>query len=239
MQEKNNSETKKTTAAPKKADSILFKINKKGEHRSPCMTFLRVCILPLVRLVYPFKVVGQKKVPNGACVYVCNHYRMIDPMYLLPTTKEGIHYIAKKETSTLPVLGFFAKKVKTIFVNRDGNDVRAIIDAQKCLKHGDKIAIYPEGKRNKTSETFLPFNSGSALIAIRAKVPIIPIVLYKRARFLQRNIVLVGESIQLDEYYDMKLTEDVLKSADAKIFSAMTELRQNYENKILAKRKKA
>lgn len=238
MQEQNNLEKKQAAIRPKKTTSLLFKVNKKGEHRSGYMTFLRVCILPLVRLFYPFKYVGERKVPNGACVYVCNHYRMIDPMYLVPTTKEGIHFIAKKEASTIPVLGFFTKKVKTIFVNRDGNDVRAIIDAQKCLKNGEKIAIYPEGTRNKTSETFLPFNSGSALIAIRAKAPIIPVVLYKKARFLRRNIVLVGAPIVLDEYYDTKLTEDVLKAADAKIFSAMTELRQNYVAEKSVKRKR-
>lgn len=238
MQEQNNQEKKQAKSSSKKTPSLLFTVNKKGEHRSRCMTFLRLCILPIVRIFYPFKMVGESKVPNGACVYVCNHYRMIDPMYLLPTTKEGIHFIAKKEASTIPVLGFFTKKVKTIFVNRDGNDVRAIIDAQKCLKNGDKIAIYPEGKRNKTSEIFLPFNSGSALIAIRAKAPIIPVVLYKKARFLRRNIVLVGAPLVLDEYYDAKLTEDVLKAADAKIFSAMSDLRQNYETEKLAKGKR-
>jgi 1-acyl-sn-glycerol-3-phosphate acyltransferase len=106
---------------------------------------------------------------------------MVDPMYILPTTKEGVHFIAKKEAEKIPVLGFFIRRVKAILVNRDGSDARAIMDGLRCLKHGDKLAIYPEGKRNKTDEPFLPFKSGSALFAIRAKVPIIPVVIYQKA----------------------------------------------------------
>ena len=225
-------------AKKKKAVSILFKINKKGLHVSPCMSFLRTCILPLVRLFYPFKTVGCKKVPDGPLVYVSNHYRMIDPMYILPTTQEGIHFIAKKEAADIPVFGYFIKKVKTIYVNRDGNDVRAIMDAQKCLKNGEKIAIYPEGKRNKTDAQFLPFNSGSALLAIRAKAPIVPIVITPKPRFLRKTYALIGEPFELSEYYGIKLTEEILKEADDKILQAMKDLLDAHEQSLADKGKK-
>lgn len=229
MEEKMEAESPKKKEKAKKAKTILFKVNKKGLHVSGCMSFLRICILPFVRLVYPFKYVGNKNAPKGACIYVSNHYRMIDPMYVLPTTKEGVHFIAKKETETMPILGFFVKKVKTICVSRDGNDARAILDGLKCLKNGEKLAIYPEGQRNKTDEPFLPFKSGSALFAIRAKVPVVPMVIYKKARFLQRNYILMGEPFELSEYYGVKLTEEVLQEADGKIMQAMLKLRTDFE----------
>ncbi len=218
------------TPKKQKTKTILFTVNKKGLHVSRCMSFLRICILPLVRLFYPFKYVGNKNAPQGACIYVSNHYRMIDPMYILPTTKEGVHFVAKKETETMPILGFFVKKVKTICVSRDGNDARAILDGLKCLKNGEKLAIYPEGQRNKTDEPFLPFKSGSALFAIRSKVPVVPMVIYKKARFLQRNYILMGEPFELSEYYGVKLTEEVLQEADGKILQAMQKLRSEFES---------
>ena len=221
----------------KKTTSIFFKVDKKGRHISPCLSFLRIYILPVVRLFYPFKIVGQKKVPDGPCVFVSNHYRMIDPMYMLPTTKEGIHFIAKKESADIPIFGFFIKKVKTIFVNRDGTDVRAIIDAQKCLKNGEKIAIYPEGKRNKTDARFLPFNSGSAMLAIRAKAPIVPVVITKKTRFLRKNHVLIGQPFELSEYYDVKLTEELLKQADDKILARMVTMLDEHEKSFAVKGK--
>ena len=234
----NNNNNKKGKTAKKKP-SILFKVNKKGLHVSSCMSFLRMCILPLVRMFYPFQYFGNKKVENGACIYVSNHYRMINPMYMLPTTKEGIHFIAKNDSKKIPVLGAFITGVKTIFVGRDGNDARAIMDALKCLKNGDKIAIYPEGTRNKTNQPFQPFKSGSALLAIRAQVPIVPMVIYKKARFWRKNHIIMGEPFELSEYYGMKMTEELLKEADGKILAVMESLWQEHDRALLEKKRKS
>ena len=94
----------------KKSQAITFKINKKGLHVNGWLTFLRVCIAPIVRLFYPCRYYGNKNIPNGPVLYVMNHYRMVDPLYPLLTTKEGIHFIAKKETFSMPIFGFFCKK---------------------------------------------------------------------------------------------------------------------------------
>ena len=230
--------TKEKPKKAKKKPSILFKVNKKGLHVSPCMSFLRTFILPLVRFFFPFKYHGNKKVANGACLYVSNHYRMIDPMYILPTTKEGVHFIAKAESKKMPVFGAIISAVKTIFVGRDGTDARAIMDALKCLKSGEKVAIYPEGTRNKSDQPFLPFKSGSALLAIRAQVPIVPMVVCQKARFWRKNAVIIGEPFELSEYYGMKLTEELLKEADAKILTAMESLRENYKQLLEEKKGK-
>lgn len=228
-------DNKKST---KKSPSILYKKNKKGKSVCGWMGFLRYCIVPIVRVFYPFKYVGPKKVADGACVYVSNHYRMIDPMYLLPTTREGIHFIAKREAQKIPVLGFFVKHTKSICVSRDGNDVRALMDAGKCLKNGEKIAVYPEGTRNKSDQPFLPFKSGSAVLAIRAKVPIVPMVIYRKAKFLRKSYILIGEPFELDDFYGVKLTEDVLREADERILKNMEGLRASFEQSLAAKRKK-
>lgn len=240
MQENIKSEKQKNEKSKKvkKKPSIHFKVNKKGLHVSPCLSFLRIFILPLVRFFFPFRYFGNNKVTNGACLYVSNHFRMIDPMYILPTTKEGIHFIAKAEAKKMPVFGKFVTAAKTILVGRDGTDARAIIDALKCLKNGEKVAIYPEGTRNKTDQPFLPFKSGSALLAIRAQVPIIPMVTYKKPRFWRRTDIIIGEPFELSEYYGVKMTEELLKEADAKILAVMQGLRQKHEQMLEEKKGK-
>ena len=225
-----------TPKTEKKASPITYKINKKGLHVNGCLTFLRVCIAPIVRFFYPFRYYGNKNVANGPVLYVMNHYRMVDPIYPLLTTKEGIHFVAKKESFSMPVYGFFCKKAKAIAVNRDGADVRGFMDALKCLKHGDKVSICPEGTRNKTDEVFLPFKSGAAMIAIKAKAPVIPVVIYNKARFLRRTHILIGEPIEFTEYYNQKLSEDVLKEADEKIVARFWEL-WNEHTRYLAEKK--
>ena len=221
----------------KKVEPITTKANKKGRHINGWMNFLRICIAPLVRLFYPFRFYGNRKVKDGAGLYVMNHYRMVDPIYPISTTWEGIHFIGKKEVFSMPVYGFFCRKVKLIGVNRDGADIRGFMDALKCLKNGEKVAIFPEGTRNKTNEPFLPFKSGAAMIAIRAKAPVIPIVIYHKARLFRTSHILIGDPFELTEYYDQKLTDELLKEADEKILQKLSAMREEH-TKFLEEKKK-
>ena len=137
----------------------------------------------------------------------------------------------------MPVFGFFCKKVKAIAVNRDGTDVRGIMDALKCLKNGEKVSICPEGTRNKTNEAFLPFKSGAAMLAIRAKAPVIPVVIYNKARFLRTTHILMGEPIEFTEYYDQKLTDEILNGADERIINTFWALRKEHDEYLASKKK--
>lgn len=111
-------------------------------------------------------------------------------------------------------MSFFCKKLKAIEVNRDGNDVRAVMDSLKCLKNGEKISLFPEGTRNKTDAEMLPFKSGAAVMAIKAKVPVVPMMIYKKPKPFRLNHILMGEPFEFTEYYGRKMTDDLVKEAD-------------------------
>jgi len=220
--------------------SVLVKANKKGKHINPFMNFIRALIIPFYYLVRPFRYYGNKKIADGACVYVCNHYTFLDAIFVAATTWEQIHIIAKREVGETPVVGAVARGVKAIFVNRDGNDVRALLDSFKCLKNGEKIAVFPEGTRNKTADDgeMLPFKHGASVMAIRAKAPVLPMVIYKRPRFFRCAHILIGEPFELTEYYDKKLSEEEYAEADEKIRQRMIEMREKHTEYLLSKKKK-
>lgn len=221
----------------KKCD-ITVKANKKGRHMMPLLNILRVIIIPFYWLCKPFRFYGPKKVKDGACVYVCNHYGMLDPIFPAVTTWEGIHFIAKKELFTKPVLGWALRRVKGIAANRDGNDVRAMMDSFKCLKNGEKIALFPEGTRNKIGADLLPFHHGAAMMSIKTKAPIVPIMIYKKPRFFRMSHILIGEPFELTEYYDRKLTENEMVEADEKIRQCMLDMRAKHREWLESKKKK-
>ena len=218
---------------------ITVKANKKGRHIMKLLNFLRVLVIPVYWLLKPFRFYGNRKVKDGACVYICNHFGMLDPAYPACTTWEGIHFIAKTEVNKMPLIGFLFRKVKGISVNRDGNDVRALLDCFKCLKNGEKICIFPEGTRNKTGVELQPFRHGAAAIAIKAKVPIVPMMLYKKPKYFRVAHVLRGEPIELTEYYDKKLTETDYEEADQKLYNIMLDLRREHTEFLQRKKKKA
>ena len=123
----------------RKQKPITVKANKKGRHIIKLLNFLRVLVLPVHYLIRPYRYYGNRRVKDGACIYVCNHYGIMDPAYSAATTWEGIHYVGKKELFEAPVIGWLARRVKAISVNRDGNDVRGLLDCFKCLKNNEKI----------------------------------------------------------------------------------------------------
>ncbi len=236
-QEKSVAPTSKKAVNKKKKKDITVKANKKGKHVMKMLNFLRIVALPFYRLVRPFRLYGNKKVKDGACVYVCNHYTMSDPAYPIATTWEGIHFIAKKELFEAPIVGWFLRRLKGISANRDGNDVRVLLDSFKCLKNGEKICIFPEGTRNKTTAELAPFEHGASAIAIKAKVPVVPMMIYKKPRVFRKTHVIVGEPFEFSEYYDRKLTEADYAEADEKLRAIMLKLRSDHTEYLQAKKR--
>ena len=106
------------------------------------------------------------------------------------------------------------------------------------LKNGDKIVIFPEGTRNKTNAEMLPFKHGASAMAIKAKAPIIPVVIYKRPKLFCMTHILIDDPIELSEYYDRKLTEEDFVEADNKLRNHMLEMRRKHTEYLENKKKK-
>ena len=222
----------------KKIKSITVKANKKGRHIMPFLNFLRVLVIPVYYLLKPFRYYGPRKVKDGACVYVSNHYTLFDPAYIASTTWEGIHFIGKKSIDETPILGAIARKVKMIPATRDGSDVRALLDCFKCLKNNEKVAIFPEGTRNKSGVEMQPFKHGAAVMAIHTKTPIVPIMMYKKPKFFRCTHILIGEPFELTEYYDRKLTDADFIEADEKLYNRMLQMRADHTAYLENKKRK-
>ena len=242
--EKKNPETleqadgKNKQKKAKKAKSITVKANKKGRHINPMFIFLRVVGMPFYYLLKPFRFYGNRRVKDGACIYVQNHYTLLDVAYPIATTWEELHFVAKKETFSTFFFGFLARTTKAIAANRDGSDVRTLLDCLKCLKNGEKLCIFPEGTRNKTDEEMLPFHSGAAVMAIKCKAPIVPIVIYNKPKFFRCTHVLIGDPIELSEYYGKKLTEEELSQVDEFLRNRMIEMKREHTKYLENKKNK-
>ena len=212
--------------------------NKKGRHVMPLMNVLRAIVIPVFRLFKPFKSYGRSKTKDGACVYVGNHYTVWDPIYIARTTTEGIHFLSKREVTQHWLMRGICKKIRCISVNRDGNDARAFMNSLKCLKNGEKVSIFPEGTRNKTDAEMLPFKPGAAALAIKAKVPVCPVAIYKKPRVFRTAHILYGEPFELSEFYDKKLTAEELKIADEIIKEKLLSLKRAHAAFLQEKKRK-
>ena len=239
LSRKEKKEKKKAEKLKKKREVRLFPANKKGKHKMRVMDLLRIMFYPIHSIVYPFKLYGNKKVGKGAYVYVGNHYCLWDVFYPAHTTWEGIHFLAKQSILEAPVIGRWARSCGVIGAQRDGSDVRTVMDAMRVLKNGEKISIFAEGTRNKVSdEEFLPFHGGAAMFAIKTKTPVIPFAICNRPKVFRKTHVVFGEPMEFTEYYGKKLTAADYEEAEEKLKNAIYTLREGHRAYLREKKRK-
>ncbi len=204
--------------------------------------FLKKVVNAFIQIILPYKLIGKEKVLDGACVLVGNHYRIWDIVHMACTTKEKVHFITKQELYKSKFLGHLCDIVEAIPVSRDGQDAKAVMTALRYLKKGEKISMFPEGTRNRTDADLLPLKGGAALFAIKARVPVYPVMCLRKTRFFRRTKIVVGDGFELSEFYDKRMSAEDYAAAENVIRDKMLETKNGYIQKLAeekaAKKKK-
>ena len=205
--------------------------------------FLKKVVNAFIQIILPYKLIGKEKVQDGACVLVGNHYRIWDIVHMACTTKEKVHFITKQELYKSKFLGHLCDIVEAIPVSRDGQDAKAVMTALRDLKKGEKISMFPEGTRNRTDADLLPLKGGAALFAIKARVPVYPVMCLRKTRFFRRTKIVVGDGFELSEFYDKRMSAEDYAAAENVIRDKMLETKNGYiqmlaEEKAAKKKKR-
>lgn len=199
---------------------------------------LRCVVRVFLQPVYRFRKHGHMSTyDDRAYIFISNHLSLIDVAGFVKATNNPVHFLAKRDLFERGIMRWFVLKSQCIPVNRDGNDVKAVMQSLKYLKSGESLGIFPEGTRNTSGEVLLPFKSGAAAIAIKTKTPVVPIVQLRKPRPFKRTHFIVGEPIELTEYYDKRLSEEDIAFCDNMLRERMLMLRDELSD-IVAKKKK-
>jgi 1-acyl-sn-glycerol-3-phosphate acyltransferase len=193
---------------------------------------LQVVNTLLARVYHNLKVLSPAMIPRvGPAILVCNHISPIDPVLIQSTsTYRLVMWMMAKEYMDLPVLGRVFKKLDVIPVDRGTRETGPMRTAFRRLHEGRIVGIFPEGKIS-TINDLLEFQTGVALMAIRAKVPVYPAYLDGTQRnksmvqaFIQRSssVITFGPEVIFDRSDTSKETID---AATAKIRQAVNLLR--------------
>ncbi len=113
---------------------------------------------------------------RASYMLVANHTSMTDIMLMLYLTKNPFVFVGKKELAKIPVFGFFYKRT-SILVDRGSAKSRheVFIQAQRRLKQGLSVCIFPEGGVPDGDQTLLaPFKDGAFRLAIEHGIPVVP-----------------------------------------------------------------
>ncbi len=127
-------------------------------------------------LVYQEEIIST----NKSYMYCTNHTSMIDIMLMLSVIKTPFVFIGKKELANIPVFGYIYKRTCILVDRNDMKSKRsAFMEAQKRLKKGLSICIFPEGKVPDDESIILDeFQKGAFRLAIDFQIPVVPITFY-------------------------------------------------------------
>ena len=200
---------------------------------------LRYTITPLARLLFRVKIYGKENLPQkGVYILASNHNDNSDPVFLSMLTHKRTCFLAKHELLLPPnkirvIIRNVRKYLVFIEVGK-GKSKTAVAQAVKLLKNGFLFSIFPEGT-TKGKENILQAHRGVARIALKARVPVVPVAIigneytYQGKDVLPRRIpkviLNIGKPIWFEKYYqdynDRKITK---KLAD----EVMEEIKKLY-----------
>jgi len=125
----------------------------------------------------PIRKNGIFNVPKQSFMFVANHTSMLDIMLMLYTVKNPFVFVGKVELTKIPVFGFFYKKT-CIVVDRNSPKSRKEVfeQANRKIRLGYSICIFPEGGVPDESIDLDEFKDGAFRLAIDHQLPIVPLV---------------------------------------------------------------
>ena len=198
--------------------------------------FYRFCFVmlkPIYGLFLPSRVIGLENVPEtGGFVLCANHLSARDPIYLshcIPTRQ--IHYMAKAEIFKYKLVAWFLKGLDAFPVDRGHNDIAAVRTALKLTSDGHALGIFPQGTRSRDNSR-MPMHTGVSLIALRAKVPVIPCYIGGPYRIFRRTLVRFGAPVDLSDL-GRRVDSETMKEATRRIEDAVWALKDADEDKAI------
>jgi 1-acyl-sn-glycerol-3-phosphate acyltransferase len=139
--------------------------------------------------------------PAGPIVVVVNHSTLAEGPLVLGTLPRGTVFLIKREMFAGPI-GPILRRMGQLALNRDVVDRAPLLEAQRILRAGGVIGIFPEGHRGEG--TMATAENGAAWLATSTGAAVLPIACrgtYRapgaRRRFRPRVDILVGKPLAL------------------------------------------
>lgn len=170
------------------------------EKRGILYEITRVLAIILFHTVMPVKFHHRERLlQEPPFVLIANHRHALDPIAMaMGIPKKQIVFLAKKELGKSPFTQNIMTRLHCILVDRHNVDMEAMRSCMKAVKMKKILLIFPEGTRHHEGE-MEQIETGTALIAMRSKAPVIPIYFDRKLSFFRVTNLYVGEPIPYDD----------------------------------------
>jgi 1-acyl-sn-glycerol-3-phosphate acyltransferase len=127
----------------------------------------------------PVNVCGRENLKkNQSVVFVANHQGAFDVFLMYGFLGVSVKWMMKIGLAKIPLVGAACRAAGFIFVDNSTPRAaqRSIIEAERRLKQGDSLIVFPEGSRTSDGKMHR-FLKGAFRVALDLNLPIVPVTL--------------------------------------------------------------
>ena len=134
------------------------------------------------------KVKGVERIPKGTVIFAANHTSAADAPAVVGAIPRRIAILLKRSLFAYPIVGQAFHLAQFIPVDRFDRDsaITSLEKATEAIKGGQSFLIYPEGTRSPDGR-LQEFKKGTAVMAIKAGVPLVPIACSNAHRIMRKR----------------------------------------------------
>jgi 1-acyl-sn-glycerol-3-phosphate acyltransferase len=200
----------------------------------PVQALLWCVAYVIARWQWRAKLPKELPIPDDSgAILVCNHRSSVDPFFLQTVTGRKIHWMVAREYVSHPLFSLVLRLCEVIPVGRGGVDTAATKMALRYASAGGIVGMFPEGRINMTEQLLLPCRPGAAVVALKARVPMLPVYIqgspYRKVAwspFLMRaNVVVkVGPLLDISEFYGREDEPEIVQQVMLRALKALAAL---------------
>ena len=162
-------------------------------------------------------------------IMIANHNHALDPVPMAMAGKhDQLGVLGKKELGSNKLARWFLTKLHCILVNRHNVDMEAMRACMKAIKMKKILLIFPEGTRHHEGQ-MEHIEAGTALIAMRAKAPIVPIYFDRKLSLFKITNLYVGEEIPYDDLLAEGINAETCEKMNERMREAFRKMIRNAE----------
>jgi 1-acyl-sn-glycerol-3-phosphate acyltransferase len=120
----------------------------------------------------------ENMLSGRGCVYASNHVSWFD-VFAVASVLPRYTFIAKSELRRIPLFGWGAESAGVVFLARENRKAafESYHGAAAEVARGRSVVVCPEGTRGH-EYSLRPFKKGPFVLAIAAKAPVVPVLVY-------------------------------------------------------------
>lgn len=146
---------------------------------------------------------GLERIPAETCIFAANHTSSADAPAVVWAIPRRIAILLKRPLFKFPIVGQAFHLAHFIPVDRFNRDsaINSLEKATEALRAGQSFLIYPEGTRSPDGR-LQEFKKGTAVMAIKAGVPIVPVACSNAHRIMEKRRLRITPGDILVEFMD-------------------------------------